>query len=188
MKRILYLLTLIVIVFTLNFGQSTQPLACDTGSIKLPTLGTAAHSAGDVIDSSLTAVNCKMIKLTKAARNRLGSGGYITSIVLTTDSALSAGTVHVDFYTDSTGMTYIADNAAYAQTFVMARKQIGYDTVVFSITGSSGSGRSVAQKICKIPYICSSSTTAIYMHLSCESDVTLKLGGTLWYKITYDRN
>jgi hypothetical protein len=166
----------------------------DSAAFSLPSGGASAalHAIGDVVAPSLTAASCPAIFLPTAARTTTGSGpgsgGYITYFALLVDSAINAGTVQATFTEDTVGMSYIADNAAYARTMPMGRKTIGTATVNFTGQGTSGASCSFAEANCMIPYRTKAGSAGIYMRLSAVTAVTFKYGGTIWYKVSYDRN
>ena len=165
----------------------------DTVSISLPTGGAAAplHAIGDVVGQSLTAGSCYLLKLPNAARNTngsgAGSGGYITHIYVETDS-IPAGTILATLETDTAGMTYIADNAAFAPTYNMGKNVVGTVVLSFTTQGTNGTGRSMAEASCLIPYTCIAGSQALYLRISCITAVTFKYGGSLFFRVSYDRN
>jgi len=188
MKKLLLLIA--ILVPALLFAQSTPPIAADTGRFVLPTGGAAAgaHAAGDVVGPSLTAASCPLIKLNSASRSSTGLyGGYITGIKIVTDSA-TTGSLTITFVKDTAGMTYMADNAAYAPTGEQGTKVLATETISFSTQGTSGSSRAIAEGTCLRSYTVKSGQSAIYMRISCAVATTFKYGGIIWYEVTYDRN
>ena len=197
MKRIISLtIWLVFLAWSTSFAQvfgtyQVGTVITDTGNIALPTGGVGAHSAGDVIAQSLTASACPLVQLDSASRNNhgfgAGSGGYITYVKVEADTATS-GTVLATFYKDTLGMTYFADNAAFAPTFAMGRYVIGTVSLTFSTQGSSGGSRAIAESSCLIPYRVKAGQVCVYMRLSCVTAVTLKYVGNVWYGVSFDRN
>jgi hypothetical protein len=173
--------------------NSIDNIKSDTVSMSLPTGGAALplHAIGDVVGQSLTAASCPLLKLPNAARNTngsgAGSGGYITHIYVEADS-IPAGIILATIIKDSTGMTYMADNAAYAPTYNMGKNVVDAVPLSFTAQGTNGTGKIIASASCLIPYTCIAGSQALYLRISCITAVTFKYGGSLFIRITYDRN
>ena len=101
---------------------------------------TTAYTIGDVMSDSATAST--ILKITDAFRFD-GAGNLITSIRLSTDNKLWAGT-QVMFYFYNDAVTAQNDNAAFAQLYANVAKGAGYIDITFDSAATGASTDMVA--------------------------------------------
>lgn len=166
---------------------NSYTMAVDTVRFTRPAVNAIAYTAGDIIGQSLTASQCRLVELPNAARIA-GGYGYIKSIAVTVDTALTSGAIMALFYDDSTGQTMIADNAAFTQPFAFWPKHIDNVTLTFTGNGTATAASSFASSSAlSIPYKTISTSTSLWMRVTCATGFTPGIGMSLAFIVKYER-
>ena len=124
-----------------DFSPVAETVRVFVFSVTRPTEGSPTqYTIGDVIADSLTAAT--ILKITDAFRFD-GAGNLITSLRVSTDNKLWAGT-QIRFYFYNASVTAQNDNAAFAQLYANVAKGAGYIDITFDSAATGASTDMVA--------------------------------------------
>lgn len=177
MKKLVFLL---LGLFLCQSAMSQVP-HLDTLSFVRP-LDATAYTAGDVIATSTTGASTYLFKIIGAGAGK-GGAGVLVYLKARVDTGLTGGAIHCWFYSDSARASYVGDNAAYAGSDTAFSSFLGSQVLAFTGSGTASATYSIAEAQMFIPYVCSLTSQALWMRVTCESAFTPKNGGRFRFNI-----